>query len=777
MRKAFKINELGRSMVEMLGVLAVVGVLSIGAIQGYRYAFNKYNANETINELNIRAHDISQRMDQIIESNFVGIIDMEMGNVTRSGYPITARTHPQYVDFFEMFVSDVPSDVCKQILQSNWTLPFSTFVNIKRYEGDVSICDDTETVTIAYEFHEDLLGETDLAEEDRHELQRCNHTNDCYCGTCNTETGICETYCAVGEKCSIDYNNPRNRVCCPTDYVAGQYCCSFVSPEGKCCDKNGTCCPEDKPIVDKYGGCHSCDETSSFLMANTKLCTDLCENRILEGSYCHLECGTGTFTSIHGICRSCTYPATANTENHKATATHCASCPNRTRNNWGACYPTCDSEENGTKGKPLANVFGICYSCEENAGIWMYETKDYYKCKEICPNRVMDRPGGDGYCRKPCTDPAKPLLATDGKCYPCDYDGIIYNVALTDTCENLCPNIRKTSGDKCLLNACPSGKFMNNSGKCISCTYPPKNQDSNNLTTATNCSSCSNRSMNSYSVCYPTCDNEENGTKGKKLADVWGICHDCDEDAGIWIYDTRDYHLCKEICPDRVMDRSGGDGYCRKPCTDPEKPLLATDGKCYPCDYDGIIYNVALTDTCENLCPNIRKKSGDKCILNSCSSGKFMNKNGSCMSCTYPPKHHDSNNLATETNCASCPNRSMTGHSVCYPTCNSEENGTKGKPLPDVWGVCHDCDETANVWIYEPRDYHLCNEICPNRKMNKTTGNDGYCVREYCSDNNKILGKDNNCYPCNTAISVETTEEYCQKCMNREYRNGRCYPK
>ena len=279
MRKAFKINELGRSMVEMLGVLAVVGVLSIGAIQGYRYAFNKYNANETINELNIRAHDISQRMDQIIESNFVGIIDMEMGNVTRSGYPVTARTHPQYVDFFEMFVSDVPSDVCKQILQSNWKLPFSTFVNIKRYEGDVSICDDTETVTIAYEFHEDLLGETDLEEEDRHELQRCNHTNDCYCGSCNTETGICETYCAVGEKCSIDYNNPRNRVCCPTDYVAGQYCCSFVSPEGKCCDKNGTCCPEDKPIVDKYGGCHSCDETSSFLMANTKLCTDLCENK------------------------------------------------------------------------------------------------------------------------------------------------------------------------------------------------------------------------------------------------------------------------------------------------------------------------------------------------------------------------------------------------------------------------------------------------------------------------------------------------------------------
>ena len=73
-----KINELGRSMVEILGVLAVVGVLSLGAIQGYRYAVNKYQANETINELNIRVNDISFRMDQLIENNFVGIIDMDM---------------------------------------------------------------------------------------------------------------------------------------------------------------------------------------------------------------------------------------------------------------------------------------------------------------------------------------------------------------------------------------------------------------------------------------------------------------------------------------------------------------------------------------------------------------------------------------------------------------------------------------------------------------------------------------------------------------------------
>lgn len=41
-------QENGRSMVEMLGVLAIIGVLSIGGIAGYTMAMNRYRANEII---------------------------------------------------------------------------------------------------------------------------------------------------------------------------------------------------------------------------------------------------------------------------------------------------------------------------------------------------------------------------------------------------------------------------------------------------------------------------------------------------------------------------------------------------------------------------------------------------------------------------------------------------------------------------------------------------------------------------------------------------------
>ena len=49
LNKKLKTNESGRSMVEMLGVLAIVGVLSIGGIAGYTAAMDSHRANQAVN--------------------------------------------------------------------------------------------------------------------------------------------------------------------------------------------------------------------------------------------------------------------------------------------------------------------------------------------------------------------------------------------------------------------------------------------------------------------------------------------------------------------------------------------------------------------------------------------------------------------------------------------------------------------------------------------------------------------------------------------------------
>ena len=47
-----KKSESGRSMVEMLGVLAIIGVLSIGGIAGYTLSMRRYRANQVLDALN-----------------------------------------------------------------------------------------------------------------------------------------------------------------------------------------------------------------------------------------------------------------------------------------------------------------------------------------------------------------------------------------------------------------------------------------------------------------------------------------------------------------------------------------------------------------------------------------------------------------------------------------------------------------------------------------------------------------------------------------------------
>ncbi|MDO5386736.1 MAG: type 4 pilus major pilin [Pseudomonadota bacterium] len=44
-------EQSGRSMVEMLGVLAIIGVLSVGGIAGYSKAMAKYKVNQTLDQI------------------------------------------------------------------------------------------------------------------------------------------------------------------------------------------------------------------------------------------------------------------------------------------------------------------------------------------------------------------------------------------------------------------------------------------------------------------------------------------------------------------------------------------------------------------------------------------------------------------------------------------------------------------------------------------------------------------------------------------------------
>lgn len=96
MKSLYKNEQSGRSMVEMLGVLAIIGVLSIGGISGYSKAMAKYRVNKTLDQISMLVINIrtlfssSINYDGLSDANAIslGIIPGDMQNGTGSGAKI-----------------------------------------------------------------------------------------------------------------------------------------------------------------------------------------------------------------------------------------------------------------------------------------------------------------------------------------------------------------------------------------------------------------------------------------------------------------------------------------------------------------------------------------------------------------------------------------------------------------------------------------------------------------------------------------------------------------
>ena len=74
----------GRSMIEMLGVLAIIGVLSVGGIAGFSKAMERYRVNETINQI---THIVQNTRDLFkTQPNLYGGMSFSAANMSISTY-------------------------------------------------------------------------------------------------------------------------------------------------------------------------------------------------------------------------------------------------------------------------------------------------------------------------------------------------------------------------------------------------------------------------------------------------------------------------------------------------------------------------------------------------------------------------------------------------------------------------------------------------------------------------------------------------------------------
>ncbi len=133
-----RVNEQGRSMIEMLGVLAIVGVLSVGGIAGYSKAMNKFKTNKmteqvTLMSTNIRTLYSSQRSYAGLNNKVAidtGVIPGEMYNADKSTSDITnafggevavlTGKHMVDDDSFILAFGKIPQSSCVSIATTDW---------------------------------------------------------------------------------------------------------------------------------------------------------------------------------------------------------------------------------------------------------------------------------------------------------------------------------------------------------------------------------------------------------------------------------------------------------------------------------------------------------------------------------------------------------------------------------------------------------------------------------------------------------------------------------
>ena len=125
-------TESGRSMIEMLGVLAIIGVLSVGGLAGYNMAMGRVRVNRVIDELQLVAVNVRTAVPNGVYDN-IGTIVNSMGilttlneNLAALGAGAKAEVISQKsiggtkLDRFAISFVKLPVDACRRIAGLDW---------------------------------------------------------------------------------------------------------------------------------------------------------------------------------------------------------------------------------------------------------------------------------------------------------------------------------------------------------------------------------------------------------------------------------------------------------------------------------------------------------------------------------------------------------------------------------------------------------------------------------------------------------------------------------
>ena len=203
-----EVKQFGRSMIEMLGVLAIIGVLSIGGIVLYRRAVNNHQANTILDDAN-RLAFVLMESGRAFES-YDNITGLEFTQT--SPYFMNAFTEATSQQFAIM-VTNVPKGVCEALLPKAAieykvrTLTANTIQDIAQVSPNSTLY--TDSTDICNDINDAILYFGDVSKQCTDNVGKdCASNADCCYGEfCNMKKN---TDCQEPEAGQCELNSPRD---------------------------------------------------------------------------------------------------------------------------------------------------------------------------------------------------------------------------------------------------------------------------------------------------------------------------------------------------------------------------------------------------------------------------------------------------------------------------------------------------------------------------------------------------------------------------------------
>ena len=219
MPKAFRFAQSGRSMVEMLGVLAVIGVLSIGGIAGYSYGMDKYRANETTNQIMLRAIDLMTQAGNENET-----LSLSAWNNESSQYDFgeVGFTHDDLIYMDVGTQNKLPKRVCEIVYDAMKDMAVQIDIDATRADSNDTCGDDNE-MTFYFEGTNNYTCDPSCPEG-----QYCDN-GICFKGGMPEGTGITfDKECTSSADCNTDWTGTCS-------YCENNKCHGYVGFYGDLC--------------------------------------------------------------------------------------------------------------------------------------------------------------------------------------------------------------------------------------------------------------------------------------------------------------------------------------------------------------------------------------------------------------------------------------------------------------------------------------------------------------------------------------------------------------